>query len=249
MLKFIASLLFGAVLVGCNSANSRVSPIAFGATKGIVTSGNLRLVTERQRYGYPPVVCTEPSPDYMVAFGSASKLTGSAPSAAGARSADLSITTTEEVSEGKGREAGVLALRDGLYTACQNYANGVIGQDAYAIILSQYGNLLVALVGNDNASANVQVSGPQAALSAITVACISGYDKTRASVGSNALLTPQFCRDVLAKVVTRSVSDGSTQTTGRRAERGNGAGKKPDSAVAASGSTVTTPSPTAAVVK
>jgi len=44
-----------------------------------------------------------------------------------------------------GRTAGVVALRDGLYAACQAYANGVIGKDAYALIISQYGNLLVAL--------------------------------------------------------------------------------------------------------
>ena len=45
-----------------------------------------------------------------------------------------------------------MALRDGLYAACQAYANGVLGQDAYSLILSQYGNLLVRLVSVSSAS-------------------------------------------------------------------------------------------------
>ena len=36
--------------------------------------------------------------------------------------------------------AGVVALRDGLYAACQAYANGVLGQDAYSLILEPVRN-------------------------------------------------------------------------------------------------------------
>ena len=59
-----------------------------------------------------------------------------------------------------GRTAGVVALRDGLYAACQAYANGVLGQDAYSVILSQYGTLLVRLVSASSAS---DPGGPPAA--------------------------------------------------------------------------------------
>jgi hypothetical protein len=58
-----------------------------------------------------------------------------------------------------GRTAGVLALRDGLYATCQAYANGALGQSAYALGLSQYGNLLVALTAHDpGASGGTTVS-------------------------------------------------------------------------------------------
>jgi hypothetical protein len=69
--------------------------------------------------------------------------------ASGGPSGSLSrnATTTEAISAMAGRTAGVVALRDGLYSACQAYANRVIGKDAYALILSQYGNLLVLLAG------------------------------------------------------------------------------------------------------
>ncbi|MGE7367623.1 hypothetical protein ACQKKX_00935 [Neorhizobium sp. NPDC001467] len=248
MLEILVAMSLAVGLVGCNSANSEVSHVEFGHSKGIVTTGNIRLVTERVRRGHP-IVCTEPSPDYLIAFGNKSGLKQSTPTAAGARSLEVNIDKTETGSEGEGREAGVLALRDGLYTACQNYANGVIGQDAYSIILSQYGNLLVALVGKDAAAANIEVSGPQAALSAMTVGCISSYDTTRSAHQSNLLLTRTFCSQLLKDVATRGLA-----SKPRTAAAGGAAKKaqvvKPAPVVAqASGSNVTTTTTTNTVVK
>jgi hypothetical protein len=62
-------------------------------------------------------------------------------------SASAMFTSSETIALLTGRTAGVLALRDGLYYACQAYANGMIGKAAYALILSQYGKLLTNLVG------------------------------------------------------------------------------------------------------
>ncbi|MCK8779027.1 hypothetical protein M0654_03415 [Rhizobium sp. NTR19] len=200
----IPALVMG--LAGCNSPNSRVSPVSFGSSTGIVTSGNLRLVTERHKKDYPPVVCTEPSPDYMVAFDQTRSFTNTRPTEQGERKLEINLSSVEDVEKGEGREAAVLALRDGLYVACQSYANGVIGQDAYAIILSQYGNLLVALVGKDTAPGKVEVSGPNAAISAMTVACISGHDPSRDDSGRNPLLTVGFCRDLLGRVAQRGLA-------------------------------------------
>jgi hypothetical protein len=205
MLKALIWVVPAVALVGCNSPNSRVSSVSFGSSTGIVTSGNLRLVTERPKQGYPPIVCTEPSPDYIVAFDRTRKLTALRPATEGERKLEVDLSSVEDVEKGEGRDAAVLALRDGLYVACQSYANGVIGQDAYAIILSQYGNLLVALVGKDSAAGKVEVSGPNAAISAMTVACISGHDPSRDDSGRNPLLTVGFCRDLLARVANRGL--------------------------------------------
>lgn len=82
-------------------------------------------------------------------------------------------------------------------------------------ILSQYGNLLVALVGNDQAAANVQVSGPQAAISAMTVACISGYDRSRDDSQGNVLLTQAFCRDLLNRVMVRGTGVARVKTSAK----------------------------------
>jgi hypothetical protein len=49
-----------------------------------------------------------------------------------------------------GRSTALLGLRDGLYRAYEAYANGVIGADAYALVLSRYGQLMTTLfLGQD----------------------------------------------------------------------------------------------------
>jgi hypothetical protein len=84
-------------------------------------------------------------------------------------------STTEAVTAQLGRTAGVVALRDGLYSACQAYANRIIGKDAYALILSQYGNLLVALAGSGGgnpaaASGGINPGAPSGTSPGIAVA-------------------------------------------------------------------------------
>lgn len=199
------------ILAGC-SPNMNVAQVGFGDSKGIVSGGNLRLVTERKKLPNPNIVCTEPSPDYAVAFDRTRKVIVTPPAEASGSKVDIDASPAEDITTGTGREAGVLALRDGLYTACQSYANGVIGQDAYAIILSQYGNLLVALVGKDDAAAKVQPSGAQSAFSALLVACISQHDKSRSYQGENILLTPSFCSQVLKKALNANLSASGTTT-------------------------------------
>lgn len=197
------------ILPACSSPNTGVTQAQFGTTKALVTAGNTRLVTERSRPGYPHVVCTEPSPDYAVAFGHTAKLTGKIVATGGSSSdGTVDVSSTELVTAGAGREAAVLALRDGLYAACQSYANGVIGHDAYAMILSQYGTLLVALVGNapKDSARYPDLAARQATLSALVVACISGHDLTRASGPSNTLLTPAFCSAVLRGALRKSMA-------------------------------------------
>jgi len=221
-------------LAACSSANQRVAHADFGTTQALATTGSLRLVTERTRPGYQPVVCSEPSPDYAVAFGSTTKaalaVNGAAPPAevtaeaakaaataapAGSAAGGFDRVTTEQVSEGGGRAAAVLALRDGLYAACQSYANGVIGHDAYAVILSQYGHLLVALVGGGRAElgadgkpaavAAATIDARKSTLSTLLVACVSGHDRTRiGSLGPNPILTETFCRNVMAAALRQA---------------------------------------------
>jgi hypothetical protein len=204
MFKKVMHVWVALMLTACTSPNATVVPVQFGESKGVVSGSNLRLVTERSRaYGYPKVVCTEPSPDYATAFNQNRNLTIVAPSEAGERKVEGDFSSTELLTAGSGREAGVLALRDGLYTACQSYANGVIGQDAYAIILSQYGNLLVALVGKDSAAGRAAPTPAQTAFSALIVACISSQDRSRSIYGQNPLLSPAFCASVLNRALHR----------------------------------------------
>ncbi|WP_034995254.1 hypothetical protein [Beijerinckia mobilis] len=220
-MRFKFVFLFYLLLAACSSPSARVTQFTFNDIPTLATTGNLRLVTERQRLEqdgtYWPIVCTEPSPDYAVTFNTlaeqSAKMTASDK---GTGEAQSKISTTETALQLAGRTASILALRDGLYAVCQSYVNGVIGHDAYAMILSQYGDLLVALVGNNNAN-EATVASPSSAtrskgvstvkskgngyLTNLLVTCISQYDTTRHrgrdNGSSNALLSLQFCRKVL----------------------------------------------------
>ena len=76
------------------------------------------------------VTCSEPSPDYATAFSQDIDLTvkSTAPQAPG--EGTFSNDVAEKIEKLEGRSKGVLALRDGLYAACQAYTNGQIGKDA-----------------------------------------------------------------------------------------------------------------------
>jgi hypothetical protein len=102
----------------------------------VTTLALLRLIAEQKRRA--------------AAYATAAQISGRGPSGS-AISAGGGYTFAETITQLAGRTAGVVALRDGLYAACQPYANGVLGQDAYSLILSQYGSLLVRLVSASSA--------------------------------------------------------------------------------------------------
>jgi hypothetical protein len=155
----IASVAFACVLAtalgGCAivaDPNAWPQKFKFGDSANLASGGNVRYVNEREREMLGredrplPTMCTEPAPDVAVAFGTtfagAANITGQG-------TGGFSGGTSEAALALAGRTASVLALRDGLYATCQAYTNGALGQSAYALGLSQYGNLLVALTAHD----------------------------------------------------------------------------------------------------
>lgn len=214
VLAGLLSLSACLLLLGCADPNVSPIKIQFGESNALVMGGNLRMVTERTRE-IPglrnfPTVCTEPSPDVAIAFGKSLAVEASVTQTDGpSGSGKGSYSSTETASLLAGRTAGVLALRDGLYAACQAYTNGVIGHNAYALIMSQYGNLLVALAGTGPATSTAY-SQQDAAAAALLVGCISEYDPTRLGAlttrggayvrDTNPLLSRRFCTTLLNNV-------------------------------------------------
>lgn len=191
---------------GLAKQNKGVDPISMGPstlpsgqtlTPGsgwLLPAGNYHLMTTRSvsSDSQPQILCTEPSPDWAVAFGEALQLSAAAtaPSGIGA-SIGGSYSDTESVTALVGRTAGVVALRDGLYSACQAYANHIIGKDAYALILSQYGDLLVALAGATTGAA--QAGGTGGAATSATPATPAGVAvavSTGSATGTSSAGTP-----------------------------------------------------------
>jgi hypothetical protein len=182
----------------------------------LVPAGNYSFTTIRTRQQGPNsgILCVAPSPDWATAITTAQSLQGSVSTPVGTTvTASASNSLAETITAMVGRTAGVVALRDGLYNACQAYANGVIGKDAYALILSQYGNLLVALAGSGGGATTA--AGPSAGISAqqlqlqmvqaMLVACISNNDRTIDNEEGNALLRAPgsaYCTNLVNSIVT-----------------------------------------------
>jgi hypothetical protein len=211
VVSVVSVCLLSTVLGGCAvfaDPNAWPQKFKYGDSANLASGAGVRFVNEREREmtgreDRPlPTMCTEPSPDVAVAFGTS--LAAQA-SVNGQGAGSGSASTSEAALALAGRTASVLALRDGLYATCQAYTNGALGQSAYALGLSQYGNLLVALTAHDPgasggtsaasgaaaagnaATAGTPGSSSNAALftandsatAGLLVACISEYDPTR----------------------------------------------------------------------
>ena len=124
-------------------------------TSTIFTTADVRMVSQRT---HPllknPVVCTEPAPDVAIALSTAAAATAQGGNGAANGSLGASGSSAEAVAELAGRSTALLGLRDGLYRACEAYANGILGQDAYALVISHYSQLMTTLfLGQDIAAA------------------------------------------------------------------------------------------------
>jgi hypothetical protein len=239
VVSVVSVCLLSTVLGGCAvfaDPNAWPQKFKYGDSANLASGAGIRFVNERQREmtgreDRPlPTMCTEPSPDVAIAFGTS--LAAQA-SVNGQGAGSGSASTSEAALALAGRTASVLALRDGLYATCQAYTNGALGQSAYALGLSQYGNLLVALTAHDagasggtSTASGVTAAGVAAtagtagssnaalftandsATAALMVACVSEYDPTRLGARdpitggfkTNRVLTQDFCQKYLRKM-------------------------------------------------
>jgi hypothetical protein len=155
--------LLALTVVSCSETSTHSETRFIGSTPALITTADLRLVTERplpvvdsagQSIGTHQVICTEPSPDIAKALSTLSTGQGgfnlSLPIAGAvvnaAASGAASRGTAEQLAQLTERVPPIQALRDGLYRACEAYANQAIGRNAYALILSRYGELLTTLL-------------------------------------------------------------------------------------------------------
>ena len=159
--------LAGALAVSaCASKETYSVSTSVGSTPALLTTADLRIVTERVRPvgpGQDPalgqrVFCAEPSPDVAKALSTAMQISGNlqgrAPTGTSALGggAGFSNATAEQLAQLTSRVPSIQALRDGLFRACEAYANGSIGDNAYSLILSRYGDVLVTLLLSENAA-------------------------------------------------------------------------------------------------
>lgn len=112
------------------------------------STGDVRMVTAREHpVLHNQVVCSEPSPDIGKAV---SASFGANVQASNQGSAALNGASAQALAELAGRSTALVGLRDALFRTCEAYANGVIGQDAYAMVTARYHELMAVLfLGQD----------------------------------------------------------------------------------------------------
>jgi len=116
------------------------------------------LVTPRQ------IICAEPSPDVAKAVSAALDASLSANAAvkaanspaegSGSAAAALSSSRAEALAQMTRRLATIQLLRDGLYRACEAYANGAISDTTYAVLLSRYDKAMITMLLGELAAGN-----------------------------------------------------------------------------------------------
>ncbi len=109
-------------------------------------TADARIVTQRRHpVTGQPVVCVEPSPDAMRAVSTSAKGDLSGGNGAVTAAIGLSGASAETAAELAGRTTALLGLREGLFRACEAYANGTIGSSAYSLVLAKYGQTMTTL--------------------------------------------------------------------------------------------------------
>lgn len=125
------------------------------------------------RYIPRQFVCAEPSPDIarvvQAAFSGAGsvKVDVANPTPAGlvgakgvdvAADARVDLARSEAIAQLTRRIATIQLLRDGLYRACEAYANGAISRDIYTTIISRYDKMMITMLLAEMASGTVSTS-------------------------------------------------------------------------------------------
>ncbi|MDQ1080541.1 hypothetical protein [Pseudoroseomonas cervicalis] len=151
-------------LGGCDQRN-------FGHVATLATEAETRLAVVSRPAQAPAaglsavpaqITCLEPSPDVAKALSTSHQASASAQldatppqwqsPASLAAAASASRARSEAMAQLTERMATIQLLRDGLYRACEAYANGAVGPISYALILSRYGDTMVTLLGAETAA-------------------------------------------------------------------------------------------------
>ena len=169
--KFLIPVAIAGVLAGCttNDSGTKFQKLGLNGTNTIGTSADVRVVIEREvepvtnpgpgRVRPTTVVCAEPSPDtakaVQSAFGSGLGLGGTVPTGPALSAAlQLSQSRAASLAALAERSLSIQLIRDGLYRACEAYANGAIGEVQYAVILSAIDETIITLLGAELAAGN-----------------------------------------------------------------------------------------------
>ena len=153
------------------SIDEQTSGIAIDAKQRLIWTPKRQIRTNNKtkdgtvKYKEKRIICAEPSPDALTAL--SSNASTALDLAKGNETLGFNFEKAfSETSENIGkRTVTIQLLRDSLYRACEAYANGVINEFSYGLILSKLDNLMLKLVAIEeisSSSASLDMSGKEA---------------------------------------------------------------------------------------
>lgn len=184
---FRCAVLLVSVLVlgGCESIALRESifrTTSFDSGISVLTDAKQRVVinlpadVEDGQNKPTRIVCAEPSPDVAQALSEALTVAASVEvKGQGGGSVSFGKSVAESVAQLGERLGTIQLLRDGLYRACEAYANGAISDITYAVLLSRFDDTMVSMLTAELAAGAFGRS----------LAALGGQAGTEASTKSN----------------------------------------------------------------
>ncbi len=161
LVRLVAFLFCATPLFGCTFSNlftiHRSTNLDQGSSQIIDAKqrliSNIRASDNRGYNRAGRIICAEPSPDVAAALSQAMAVAAEAdvPSR-GSGSLQGSRSAAESLAQLGERLATIQLLRDGLYRACEAYANGAITDTIYAMIVSGIDDTMVTLLASEMAA-------------------------------------------------------------------------------------------------
>lgn len=183
--RFAVLLVSVLVLGGCESIALRESifrTTSFDSGISVLTDAKQRVVinlpadVEDGQNKPTRIVCAEPSPDVAQALSEALTVAASVEvKGQGGGSVSFGKSVAESVAQLGERLGTIQLLRDGLYRACEAYANGAISDITYAVLLSRFDDTMVSMLTAELAAGAFGRS----------LAALGGQAGTEASTKSN----------------------------------------------------------------
>ncbi|HKW94604.1 MAG TPA: hypothetical protein VJX92_22155 [Methylomirabilota bacterium] len=189
----------------------------------MITKADQRLVVnaparfENGRNTPRQIFCAEPSPDVAKALAESTNVSGALDAVVRAKEAPaegalkaaaaISRSRAEALAQLTNRLATIQLLRDGLYRACEAYANGALSEITYAIILSRFDKLMVTLLTGELVAGNF---GQSLAVLGTSASGVSQSGAAKAQQDANKAAESQKTLDAARDNLDTKKNDAST---------------------------------------
>jgi hypothetical protein len=146
----LLALGFGVIALAAGGCSWPLRRGQLGDANYVATGADVRLVTsvpDPGVTGHRQVTCAEPSPDIAKAVAEALSLAAKLHTQ-GEASGELNASRAyaEGVIRLTERMATIQLMRDSLYRACEAYANGVLSETSYAMLLNRYDDSMITML-------------------------------------------------------------------------------------------------------